>query len=68
MTQERVVIGVALGCILLGGLLWIGWRIRRRYRSGRQALQDLKFQARSMQLETQGMAESAATTSTRKKS
>ena len=65
--HNRWVLVLGVACVALAGLCWAVWKIRRRYREGRQAVQDLQRQARSMHLDPQGMATSAEATSARKK-
>jgi type VI protein secretion system component VasK len=60
-------LALAAGCLVALGLLWAAWKIRQRYRVGRQAIAELKQQARSMQMDPQAMADSAAEVSSRKK-
>ena len=62
----RVGLAIGVGCLFLLGLLV--WKIRQRYRAGRRALEELQQQARSMNMETQAMAQSADAVTTRKKS
>ena len=65
--QHRWLVAVGVVCLVVAGLFWAVAKIRRRYREGRQAVQDLKQQARSMHLDGQGMATSVGETSGRKK-
>lgn len=58
---------VVAAVVLLVLVVAVALRARRRWREGKQAVEELRSQSRAMHLEQQGMATSAGETSARRK-
>lgn len=64
---SRYVPYVVAAVVLLLALLALALRARKRWKEGRQAVEELRQQSKSMHLEQQGMATSVSEASTRRK-